>query len=177
MQEKTNPVFMFATANNIRNMPPELLRKGRFDEIFFVDLPSRAERAEIFSIMIKNCRRDAGSFDMGKLADASGENAFGEGIRLTGSEIEAVVRDALLEAYYRKSSGGPDDDLSTRDIENEISKIVPLAKSREGDIRNLREWASENAVRASVPQSAETAPGESAAPRAAEVSVGRNIDF
>jgi SpoVK/Ycf46/Vps4 family AAA+-type ATPase len=178
MQEKINPVFIFATANNILRLPPELLRKGRFDEIFFVDLPSEEERGEIFSIMIKNCNRNTDSFDIARLVGASGENELGEGVRLTGSEIEAVVRDAMLEAFCRKSVNSNEGDVNTNDIVNEISKIVPLSKSRSGDIQSLREWASENAVRASLPQALDSMRSdEAASSRIIEVSVGRNIDF
>jgi SpoVK/Ycf46/Vps4 family AAA+-type ATPase len=178
MQEKTSPVFIFATANNIMNLPPELLRKGRFDEIFFVDLPSEEERGEIFSIMIRNCNRNSGNFDIARVVKASGESEFGEGVRLTGSEIEAVVRDALLEAFYRKSVNHDDEDINTLDIQNEISKIVPLSKSRSVDIKYLREWASENAVRASLSQASESqSADETSKPRIVEVSVGRNIEF
>ncbi|MDR1917319.1 MAG: AAA family ATPase [Synergistaceae bacterium] len=178
MQEKTNPVFIFATANNILNLPPELLRKGRFDEIFFVDLPSEEERGEIFSIMIKNCKRELDNFDIERLVAASGESEFGEGIRLTGSEIEAVVRDALLEAYYRKSVNPDVCDIITQDIVNEISKIVPLSKSRSSDIKHLREWAAENAVRASLSTISDgQRMEETSKSHVSEVSVGRNIDF
>jgi len=170
MQEKKSPVFIFATANKIQGLPPELLRKGRFDEIFFIDLPSEEERKEIFSIVIKNCQRDDSRYDLERLVETTGENKFGEGVRLTGSEIEAVVKDALLEAYYRTSSSGAHSDMTTEDIVSEINKIVPLAKSRADDIKTIRSWAGENAVRATVtsPKAVETSH---------EVSVGRNIEF
>lgn len=83
MQEKKAPVFVFATANDISALPAELLRKGRFDEIFFVDLPSAVERQDIFRIHIANRKRDAGQFDLSTLANATRD--------FTGSEIEAVV--------------------------------------------------------------------------------------
>jgi SpoVK/Ycf46/Vps4 family AAA+-type ATPase len=168
MQEKQSPVFVFATANNIQSLPPELLRKGRFDEIFFIDLPSADERKDIFSIMIKECHHDPQDFNLDALVSLSGEQTLGEGIRLTGSEIEAVVKDALLEVFYRKSVKNDTTDMNTDDIKSTIQHLVPLAKSREDDIKFIRNWAQENAVRASV-----TADPKSAA----EVSVGRNIEF
>ena len=72
LQEKTSPVFVIATANNVHQLPPELLRKGRFDEIFFCDLPDREERAQIFDIHIRKKKRDPGQFDLDKLVDATG---------------------------------------------------------------------------------------------------------
>ncbi|MEI6152902.1 MAG: AAA family ATPase [Deltaproteobacteria bacterium] len=172
MQEKKSPVFVFATANNIHNLPPELLRKGRFDEIFFVDLPSEEERKEIFSIMVKDCNRNLSDFDIKEMVELSGEKAFGEGIRLTGSEIEYVVKDGLLEAFYRKSVNHIDVDMNSQDIIAAIKKIVPLAKSRADDIKGIREWASENAVRASVVSSPQSVKSS-----VLEISVGRNIEF
>ena len=175
MQEKKSPVFVFATANDIQQLPPELLRKGRFDEIFFIDLPSEEERKEIFSIMIKACKRNPDDFDIQKMAESSGESHLGTGIRLTGSEIESVVKSALLEAFYRKSTDQNAGDINSEDILSEMKKIVPLAKSRADDIKGIREWASQNAVRASVtanPQNV-SSPQESHT----EISVGRNIDF
>ena len=173
MQEKKSPVFMFATANKINTLPPEFLRKGRFDEIFFIDLPSEEERKEIFSIVIRNCSRKADGFDLNQLVEASGESQLGEGIRLTGSEIEAAVKDALLEAYYRNSVKNEAGDMNTADILAEIGKIVPMAKSRAEDIKDIRDWAGENAVRASLTSATPVTQVETAR----EVSVGRNIEF
>lgn len=170
MQEKKCPVFIFATANNIQNLPPELLRKGRFDEIFFIDLPAAEERMDIFSIMIKGCRREPSNFDLNQLVDISGEKQWGEGIRLTGSEIESVVKDSLLEAFYRKNVRYDNTDMNTQDIAAAILHLVPLAKSRAEDIKFIRNWAQENAVGASISTTAnDTA--------ITEVSVGRNIEF
>lgn len=150
MQEKTSPVFVFATANDISSLPPELLRKGRFDEIFFVDLPSVNEREAIISIQLKANRRDVSQFDIPKLARLSGEGALGAGIRLSGAELEAWVRDAMLEAFRRKTTSDPSADLAMCDLEQTIKRIVPMAKMRKTDITKLRAWASENAVSASL---------------------------
>nr|MCR5452935.1 AAA family ATPase [Lachnospiraceae bacterium] len=182
MQEKKSPVFVFATANSIENLPPELLRKGRFDEIFFIDFPSEEERREIFSIMIKGCKiketgksieRDPSNFDLDKLVEMSGESVLGENIRLTGSEIEAVVKDALLRAFYRKTVEKKDVDMNTDDIIAAMAQIYPLAKSRKDSIKKIRDWAKDNALSASV------APPTKVATNVAtkEVSSGRNITF
>lgn len=150
LQDKTSPVFTFATANNIRNLPPELLRKGRFDEIFFVDLPDLDERKKILEIHIGKTGRNLGNFDLDKLAKMSGEDNLGKNIRLAGAEIEAWVKDALMEAYARKTKGDKTADLSMADFETVIKRMVPMAKMRQEDFNELRKWANENAVSASV---------------------------
>lgn len=170
MQEKKSPVFIFATANKIDRLPPELLRKGRFDEIFFVDLPNMEERQDIFRIHLKKLDRNIGKFDLEKLAHYSGEDFWGEGIRLTGSEIEAAVKEGLLDAFFRKDAC-QGTDLDTEDIIKSIERSVPLAKTRKKDIEYMRDWAKENAVRASV------FTGKITTSQTKEVLVGRNIDF
>jgi SpoVK/Ycf46/Vps4 family AAA+-type ATPase len=174
MQEKKSPVFVFATANNIASLPPELLRKGRFDEIFFVDLPNEQERAEIFRIHIKRIKRDPAKFDIARLVKLSGEATWGDGVRLTGSEIEACVNQALLEAFFaRNTAAHPEGDITSADIEKAILQSVPLSRVRKEDIGYMRTWAAENAVRASyAPEQTSSFSAE-----AREVTVGRNIDF
>lgn len=173
MQEKKRPVFVFATANNIASLPPELLRKGRFDEIFFVDLPNEQERAEIFRIHLGRIGRNPDLFDVAKLVRLSGETEWGDGIRLTGSEIEACINQALLESFFAKmSEQTPDRDVRTDDLEKAILQSVPLSKTRKDDIGFMRSWASENAVRASL--SAEQVTVHS---QKREVTVGRNIEY
>ncbi|MDY3846653.1 MAG: hypothetical protein SOZ62_07140 [Eubacteriales bacterium] len=121
MQEKKEPVFVVATANDISSLPPELLRKGRFDEIFFVDLPSANERENIFNIHLKNKGRDAKilGLDMQKLVRAS------EGF--SGAEIEEVVNEALFNAY---ANGQKDLEMKNlldgikSEIEKEREKVV-----------------------------------------------------
>lgn len=150
MQDKIAPVFTFATANDITSLPPELLRKGRFDEIFFVDLPNYEERKKILEIHIQKIGRDTKDFDLNKLAELSGESNLGENICLTGAEIEAWVKDSLLEAYVRKINGDKKSDLSMNDFEKVLKRIVPMAKMRMNDINTLRNWAQENATNASA---------------------------
>lgn len=131
LQEKTTPVFVIATANNINLLPPELLRKGRFDEIFFVNLPSPKEREEIFRIHLQKRNREAETFDIAGLAMVS------EGF--SGSEIEQAIISALYDAF---DAGR---ELKTEDIYNSLGETVPLSQTMEEDINALREWAKTRA--------------------------------
>ncbi|KKK39994.1 ATPase [Mesobacillus campisalis] len=145
MQEKTKPVFVIATANNIHAIPPELLRKGRFDEIFFVDLPTKKERMEIFKIHLNKRLKSPkarGDFQfdhqtLEKLADLT--ETF------IGAEIEQVVISALFEAYSQ------DRGITFSDFEKVISNTVPLSVTQAEQIRAIREWANIRAV-AATPQ-------------------------
>lgn len=173
MQEKKSPVFVFATANRIDQLPTELLRKGRFDEMFFVDLPTAEERAEIFRIHIEGLNRKVEDFNIHQLVQASGEEELGEGVRLTGSEIAASVHEGLMEAFLQKTEADPTRDLMTDDIIKAINRTVPLARSRSREIGELRTWANEYAVRASVINTSIA----SVLGITKEFSVGRSIDF
>lgn len=135
LQEKTEPVFVIATANDISSLPPELMRKGRFDEIFFIDLPTASEREEIFRIHLRKRDRDPAQFDLGELADAS------EGF--SGSEIEQVVISALYDAFDRSG------DLSQEDLVANIRDTVPLSETRAEEVDALRQWAENRARPAS----------------------------
>ena len=150
MQEKTAPVFVFATANDISGLPPELLRKGRFDEIFFVDFPSKDERKKILEIHITKLKRDISKFDTNRLASLCGEETFGKDIVLAGAEIEAWVADSLIEAFSRKVNGNKNADMEMGDFETTIRRIVPMGQMRKDEFKSLREWANENAVSASM---------------------------
>lgn len=170
MQEKVAPVFVLATANTITGLPPELLRKGRFDEIFFVDFPTTNDRKKILEIHLRKIGRDPSQFDIDRLAELSGETHLGNDIILSGAEIEAWVGDALIEAFSRKASNPNTSDLAMSDFEITLSRLVPMAKMRKDEFVRLREWADQNAVRAS--SSCGSATGVS------EVHVGgRLIDF
>jgi ATP-dependent 26S proteasome regulatory subunit len=127
MQEKTAPVFLIATANDVSQLPPEMLRKGRFDEIFFVDLPDRAERIEIFSIHLKKRGRDPKKFKLNALAEAT--KGF------SGAEIEQVVVGALHAAFDEGR------ELAQKDLIAEAHSMVPLSVMMSEDIAELREWA------------------------------------
>lgn len=127
MAEKKSPVFVVATANDITALPPELLRRGRFDELFFVDLPSHQERIEIFSIHLRARGRDPHEFDLEQLADESD--------RLSGAEIEQVISQGLYTAFAASR------ELTEPDIVNAISETVPLYETYEDRIKELRDWA------------------------------------
>ena len=127
LQDRQAPVFAVATANDVTQLPPELLRKGRFDELFFVDLPSRQEREAIWRIQIARFGREPGKFDVVQLAMAT------DG--LTGSEIEQLFINALHEAFSRRTEPT---DLSIAMLLNEL---VPLSKLMGEQIETLRKWA------------------------------------
>lgn len=135
MQEKTAPVFIVATANSIKDLPPELLRKGRFDEIFFIDLPSRAERAEIFAIHLRSRSRDPAAFDLVRLA------ALAQGY--SGAEIEQAIVSGMYQAFDERR------DLAQLHVERAITETRPLSTTMEEDITHLRDWASTRARPAS----------------------------
>lgn len=135
LQEKTAAVFVIATANNIQLLPPELLRKGRFDEIFFVDLPSLEERKEIFGIHIKKRKRDPASFDLALLAKES--DGF------SGAEIEQSVIAAMYDAFLEKR------DITSEDVARNIKQSVPLSVTMKENIDDVRAWAQYRARPAS----------------------------
>ncbi len=128
MQEKTAPVFVIATANMVDMLPPELLRKGRFDDIFFVDLPDRSEREEIFRIHLKARHRDPEDFNLELLAGLS--DAF------SGAEIEQAIIAALYDAFEENSRK-----LTSQDIESNLKKSIPLSQMMSEPINALRSWA------------------------------------
>lgn len=137
MQEKSKPVFVVATANNISDLPPELLRKGRFDEIFFVDLPTKEERKHIFKIHL-NKYEQKGIADLDSLADKS---RF-----FNGAEIEETVKEAMFLSYVEN----PDkQQITINHLETAISQLVPLSQTMKKKIDGLREWASTRARLAS----------------------------
>jgi AAA+ superfamily predicted ATPase len=132
MQDRRPGVFVVATANDVQALPPEFLRKGRFDEVFFVDLPGRDQRREIFCLHLVKRHRDPSAFDLRSLIAAS------EGF--SGAEIEAAIVGALYRAY---ASGS---ELSTDEILVEMRSSVPLSRTRREEITRLRAWAAGRAV-------------------------------
>ena len=132
MQEHQAPVFVIATANDIEALPPELLRKGRFDEIFFVDLPNSAVRKQIFAIHLKKRQRDPKQFDLARLA------RLADGF--SGSEIEEAVMAALHEAYADKA------ELGTDRIAAALEISPPLSVTMAEKVQALREWAKGRCV-------------------------------
>jgi SpoVK/Ycf46/Vps4 family AAA+-type ATPase len=145
LSEKRTPVFVMATANDISQLPPELLRKGRLDEIFFVDLPNADERAQILGIHIARRDRDASAFNLDALAaDAAG---------FSGAEIEEAVVSALYDAFH---AGG---DLTPERVLAALKATVPLSRTMAEEIDKLRAWAGNRARRASPAEEAGTAAG------------------
>ncbi len=126
LQERTAPVMVLATANDVSRLPPELLRKGRFDEIFTLDLPTREERVEILKIHIKKRSRDPEQFNLSKLAEIS--DGF------NGSELEEAVISGLYEAFHAGR------DLSEKDLVSAIRDTVPLSVTMRERIEAIREW-------------------------------------
>ncbi|MBI3923383.1 MAG: AAA family ATPase [Armatimonadetes bacterium] len=139
LQEKTAPVFVIATANNVQQLPAELLRKGRLDDIFFVDLPTQPEREEIFSIHLRRRKRDPKKFDLKAVAQVT--SGF------SGAEIEEAVISALFDVFSVAQ------DITTEAILKSVSETVPLSKTMKEQIDELREWAGSRARRASSQES------------------------
>ncbi len=132
LQEKKESVFVIATANDISNLPPELLRKGRFDEIFFVDLPKEPVRQEIFAVHLKKRGRDPVAFDLEALARRS--DGF------SGAEIEQAVVSALYSAFAE------DRDIDTESVLAEIDATQPLSVTMAEGVSKIRTWAASRAV-------------------------------
>ncbi len=143
MQEKTAPCFVVATANDISSLPPELLRKGRFDEIFFLDLPTPAERREIFAVHLRKRKRLPVDYDLPALADAS------EGY--VGAEIEQAVIDAMYIGFNENR------EFTTQDILSALQRQVPLSVSQRETIGGLRTWLSEGRAQSASFQEAREA--------------------
>lgn len=135
LQDKTAPCFVVATANDVSALPPELLRKGRFDEIFFVDLPSETERREIFAIHLKKRNRDPQKFDLDTLAKATAG--------FSGAEIEQVVISSLYDAFDANG------DITTEMLLATAREQVPLSVTMAERISMLRDWATNRARQAS----------------------------
>ena len=137
LAEKTTPVFVVATANNIEWIPPEVVRKGRFDEIFFLGLPTRQEREAIFEVHLKKCRpTKLDTFQIPLLSDLTKD--------FSGAEIEAIITDAMRLGFSKKR------EFTNEDIIISIQNCVPLAKTKSKEIKALQSWVeSGNVVPAS----------------------------
>ncbi|MCB0069473.1 MAG: ATPase, partial [Caldilineaceae bacterium] len=131
LQEKQKPVFVVATANDISGLPAELVRKGRFDEIFFVDLPDMDERREIWRIHLAKRNREPAQFDLDTLAIHSD--------RLSGAEIEQAVIAGLYEAF---DAGRP---LAMSDLLDVLGETVALSTMMREELEALRAWAQQRA--------------------------------
>jgi SpoVK/Ycf46/Vps4 family AAA+-type ATPase len=135
MQEKSALVFVAATANRIQLLPAEIIRKGRFDQVFFVDLPMEEERKAIFQIHLTKNKCDVSKLDLVFLAKAT--NGW------NGAEIEQAVISAVVDAYAEKR------EVSEDDLYRMISATVPLSVTMEEQIKAIRSWAHERALNAS----------------------------
>ncbi|MBN1946374.1 MAG: AAA family ATPase [Bradymonadales bacterium] len=135
LQDKTRPVFVAATANQVQVLPPELLRKGRFDEIFFVDLPDASEREEILRIHLDRYGRPAARYPLQTLIEQSDH--------FSGAELEQVVVAGLYKAFARNR------ELELVDLEAAMAETVPLYRTCEDEIKGLRQWAQGRARAAS----------------------------
>jgi SpoVK/Ycf46/Vps4 family AAA+-type ATPase len=136
MQDRKAPVFVAATCNNVSVLPPELIRKGRFDELFFVDLPNPTERKQIFAIHLARRKRNPAEFDLDRVAAAA------KGY--SGAEIDAAVQTALYAAYSTKEA------LNTQGLLDALKATVPLSTTRSEEVQTLRAWANQRAVPASA---------------------------
>jgi SpoVK/Ycf46/Vps4 family AAA+-type ATPase len=136
MQEKTAPVFIISTVNRIESLPPELLRKGRFDEMFFVGLPSEKERKAIFEIHLKRYGKRA--FSEAEVADCVKSS---EGF--SGAEIEEAVVSGLYAAFNHERQ------LEAADVLKAVKATNPLSKSKKAELEAMQEWAEKNAINAS----------------------------
>lgn len=132
LQDKKSPVFVVATANDLSGIPPEFLRKGRFDEIFFVGLPDKPQRQEILKIHLQRRKRKADAFDLKKIADKS--ELF------SGAELEQAVVEGLFRAFEAGR------EVQTKDVLAAAEDTFPLARSRANEIAQLIQWAEVNAV-------------------------------
>ncbi len=132
MQDHASPIFMVATANNVQSLPPELMRKGRFDEVFFVDLPDTLARRAVWTVHLKRRQRQPENFDLDALAEVS------EGF--SGAEIEQAVVGGLYAAFAESR------ELSTEDLKNEVKSTKPLSILMGEKIRALRSWANERCI-------------------------------
>ena len=136
MQEKTSPVFVMATANRVERLPGEFLRKGRFDEIFFVDLPNNEERQDIFRIHLGKRRSELNRFDLGQLSKVS--DGF------SGAEIEQAIVAAMYEAFAQER------EFTQLDIIAAIKSTLPLSRTMTEQVTALRDWARQRARPASA---------------------------
>jgi len=136
LQERTAPVFVAATANEVDRLPPELARRGRFDEVFFVDLPAASEREEILALTLRRRGRSAEGLDLASLAQPLAH--------FSGAELEQVVIGGLFRAFGAKR------ELTDEDLRISAREIIPLATLYEEKVQRIREWGRTRARRASA---------------------------
>jgi SpoVK/Ycf46/Vps4 family AAA+-type ATPase len=139
MQEKTSSVFVVATANDHQSIPPEFLRAGRFDEIFFVDLPNKNEREEIFEVLLRLRGINFSNFNIPLLAEKS-QN-------YSGAEIEKAIDNAMLVGFTDNQRI-----INTDDISKALGEFKTLFEMRKSDFEDLREWADSQCLKANEPE-------------------------
>jgi SpoVK/Ycf46/Vps4 family AAA+-type ATPase len=125
LSDRTNPAFIIYTSNNHLALPVELIRKGRFDELFWIDLPNREERLDILNVVVKKFKRDPAKFNLNELADAC--NQF------TGAEIDNAFKDAMFEAFSLN------EEVTMKHVIKEFKAVVPQAVINEAAIAKMRE--------------------------------------
>ncbi|RWZ49517.1 AAA family ATPase [Labedella phragmitis] len=177
LQEKSKPVFVVATANNIDSLPPEFLRKGRFDEIFFVDLPTAHERDAIWRIQLGSQATPANGLTAIAADDAAIARLSAASDEYSGAEIEQAVVVAMYEAYAAGRA------VTVEDLEHAVSSMIPLAVTQSEEVAGIRSWAALRAVRATGSEDADPV-DETAAPGVpatgsdlARRRGGRTVDF
>lgn len=134
LSEKTKPVFVIATANNIDSLPLEIIRKGRFDEVFFLDLPQKSERQEIFKIHLQQFRpnkwKNFNCLELAQLTET-----------FSGAEIRQTIIEAMYQAFYEKR------EFTTNDIRNAVKELIPLANIENEQMLKLKKWATSGRIR------------------------------
>jgi SpoVK/Ycf46/Vps4 family AAA+-type ATPase len=143
MQERKGQVFVIATSNDVSKLPPELLRKGRWDDLFFVDLPTRKERFEILKVVITKYKRDPDSINLDAVVKATAG--------FTGAEIDALMPEALFKAFADNQRA-----LLTEDLLVSAAATVPLSRTAADKIDDLRKWAKGKTRPASLPEMEDT---------------------
>ncbi len=171
MQEKESPVFVVATSNDIESLPSELLRKGRFDEIFFVDLPSRRERMKIFEVHLSKRMTGTSVLHELKLNEQTLSSLAEQTEGFSGAEIEQVVINALYEAFFAERG------LRIEDLQKSIQDTVPLSVIQKDQIKELRAWAGSRAVLATAKEDREKASAGEDPGREGSVQGGRIVDY
>jgi SpoVK/Ycf46/Vps4 family AAA+-type ATPase len=133
MQEKSSSVFIVATANNIHSLPPELLRKGRFDEIFFINLPNYSERKQILKVHLQRFRPETLDFDIDRIAEIAED--------FSGAELEQAIIEGMYSAFNQNR------DLATEDIVVAVKNTFPLASTAREQINYMKAWAEQGRAR------------------------------
>jgi hypothetical protein len=143
LQEKEAAVFVVCTANNVGDIPPEFMRAGRFDEVFFIDLPTRTGREQIAKALLRRFKRNPDEFDLAAIA----ANTDG----YSGAEIEKAIENALFECLTKGEKN-----ISTESVVAACKKIIPLSMTRASEIDAMRQWAKGNCRLANTPEAPET---------------------